>query len=42
MIEMIKQSFGLYALKALFDSDEHYIISKRGWEILNEEHTNIK
>ena len=40
MIKMIKQAFGLYALRSLFDNDEHYIISKRGWEILNEEHNN--
>jgi hypothetical protein len=42
MMEMIKNVFALNALKSLFCNDEHSIVSKRGWEVINEKYNNSK
>jgi hypothetical protein len=42
MMEMIKSVFALNILKSLFCNDAHYIVSQRGWEILNEKYNNSK
>jgi hypothetical protein len=42
MREMIKSVFALNILKSLFCNDAHSIVSKRGWEILNEKHNHSK
>jgi hypothetical protein len=42
MIGMIKSVFALNILKSLFYNDAHFIVSKQGWEIINEKHNNPK
>jgi hypothetical protein len=42
MIEMIKSVFALNILKSLFYNDEYSIISKQGWEVINEKYNNSK
>jgi hypothetical protein len=42
MMEMIKSVFTLNILKSLFCNDVHFIVSKQGWEIINEKHNNPK
>jgi uncharacterized secreted protein with C-terminal beta-propeller domain len=38
-MKILLATFSLNALRAIFLNDAHYIVSERGWEILNQ---NIK
>lgn len=40
--EYLWSAFALSLLVAFFEDDSHYIISKQGWEVLNEKHNNFK
>ena len=42
MMEMIKQAFALTILKSLFNNDSHFIVSKQGWEVINEKYYCFK
>jgi hypothetical protein len=42
MMEIIKSVFALNVLESLFCNDAHSIVSKRGWEIINEKYNHSK
>lgn len=41
-MEMIRSTFALNILKSLFCNDAHSIVSKQGWEVINEEYNHSK
>ena len=35
VVKELRKTFALNTLETFFDNDAHHIVSKRGWEVLN-------